>query len=316
MFAASDREDAEAISALRLNESDPISLSWPSIDSYRTLLTPLKIEQKERLLVRAGRSALQLSPTREETFMIRLISAFLVLFSLAPEATNAAVAGAEKSRLNGAGLAIDFELAEALEQNGVARIEVTLDLNQELTPDLDHPANGSDVHSAVFDIAMMAAPGPMKLDQAGTFHRLRLAASEAAIGSILEMKEVLAVHLEPETLESSLPEAKASSCSRSETRTCLGPGLNSVSAIYGGVTGKVAAYDFDSATFWTYSPNNWEVLVKILDGCSINGHAWLLASAAGSNPYSIRVLRVGSLDLGSFHATNKPIVNLQLFPCP
>ena len=36
----------------------------------------------------------------------------------------------------------------------------------------------------------------------------------------------------------------------------------------------------DSGLFWLFDDDNWEVLVKMLDGCSDNGHDWVYAAAA------------------------------------
>ena len=36
----------------------------------------------------------------------------------------------------------------------------------------------------------------------------------------------------------------------------------------------------DSGLFYFFGPDNWEMLVKVLDGCSFNGHHWVYAAAA------------------------------------
>ena len=35
-----------------------------------------------------------------------------------------------------------------------------------------------------------------------------------------------------------------------------------------------------SGNFFFFSPANWEMLVKVLDGCAFNGHYWVFASGA------------------------------------
>ncbi len=245
--------------------------------------------------------------------MIRFVFVFLLLPTVLHLPSHAAASSAEKDLVIGSDLAIGHALSEAIKRNGVARIEVTLDLNEKLAPDLDHPAADSDVHPTVFDIAMMAARGPMALDQAGTFHRLHLTASEATIGKILEMKEVVAVHLSTDPVEDGRLSAKSNPyCQDPATMACFPP--YAVTAGYVGAQGKLAAEDGNSAAFWTYSPNNWEILVKVLDGCDINDHIWLLASAASTSTYSVSVL-FANVHIGTFTATNKPIVNFQLRNC-
>ncbi len=236
--------------------------------------------------------------------MTRLISASLLLLAIFPFSVRAA------------DLDVDHALSEVLKHEGVARIEVTLDLNEKRDADRDHIATGSGIHPTVFDIAMMAAPGPMNIDKAGDFHLLRIAANTAVVGKVLEMGEVVALHLDTKPLANSGP-AQKSICPSTSTRACLSNNFG-ISTVYGGVTGKVASVGGDSATFWAYSSNNWEVLGKVLNGCGINNHWWLLGAAAGTSSYTIypRIfVQGGSLGLPSSTAANKPIVNLQLFSC-
>jgi len=45
----------------------------------------------------------------------------------------------------------------------------------------------------------------------------------------------------------------------------------------------------DSELFYFFSPNNWEMLVKTLDGCAINGHFWVFAAATTNVEYTLKV---------------------------
>ena len=45
----------------------------------------------------------------------------------------------------------------------------------------------------------------------------------------------------------------------------------------------------DSGVFWFFTPENWELLVKVLDGCSINGHHWVFAAATTNVEYTLWV---------------------------
>ncbi len=54
--------------------------------------------------------------------------------------------------------------------------------------------------------------------------------------------------------------------------------------------GKAAADEAnDSGMFWFFNPDNWEVLIKVLDGCAVNDHVWVFAASATDLGYSIRV---------------------------
>lgn len=45
----------------------------------------------------------------------------------------------------------------------------------------------------------------------------------------------------------------------------------------------------DSGAFWFFGLNNWEILVKVLDGCRVNGHFWVFAAGSTNLEYTIRV---------------------------
>ena len=36
----------------------------------------------------------------------------------------------------------------------------------------------------------------------------------------------------------------------------------------------------DSGLFYFFAPNNWEMLLKVLDGCGVNQHHWVFAASA------------------------------------
>ena len=51
----------------------------------------------------------------------------------------------------------------------------------------------------------------------------------------------------------------------------------------------VNARSGDSALFWFFEEDNWEVMVKVLDGCAINGHFWVFAAATTDVQYELVV---------------------------
>ncbi len=248
--------------------------------------------------------------------MLRIPLVILML-TIVPILALAAAAEPGPVRMERVAPGVGDALAAAMERDGMARVELTLDLNERSTESRDSPAAGSGVHPAVFDLVMMASGGPMQIDQAGDFHLLRLGTSKAALPGMLAFPEVVAVRLDSKPLSAGPIVSNRGACPATSTRACLSNSF-SVSVNYGGVLGKVAAVGGDSASFWAYSSNNWEVLAKVLNGCGINNHWWLFGAAAGTSSYSVSPviwLAGGSLHLGSWSASNKPIVNLQLFSC-
>ena len=45
----------------------------------------------------------------------------------------------------------------------------------------------------------------------------------------------------------------------------------------------------DSGMFWFFSRDNWEILIKVLDGCARNGHVWVFGASTTDLGYVIRV---------------------------
>ncbi|MXX63213.1 MAG: PKD domain-containing protein [Holophagales bacterium] len=45
----------------------------------------------------------------------------------------------------------------------------------------------------------------------------------------------------------------------------------------------------DSGMFYFFDRENWEVLIKVLDGCAFNGHVWVYGASTTDQGYSIRV---------------------------
>ncbi len=45
----------------------------------------------------------------------------------------------------------------------------------------------------------------------------------------------------------------------------------------------------DSGLFWFFDLNNWELLVKVLDGCRINDHFWVFSAATTNVKYTLKV---------------------------
>lgn len=108
---------------------------------------------------------------------------------------------------------------------------------------------------------------------------------------------LLGLHVEPvqagETdvreragLTASVPAAsEGGACVESETVLCLQEGRYEVTVDFtaNGETmpAKVARpRTEDSGLFYFFEPNNWEMLLKVLDGCGVNQHHWVFAATA------------------------------------
>lgn len=66
-------------------------------------------------------------------------------------------------------------------------------------------------------------------------------------------------------------------------------------------TGKaVPSHSADSGLLYFFDPDNWEVMVKVLDGCTINDHFWVLAAASTNVHYTLLIEDLASAASWSF----------------
>ena len=75
----------------------------------------------------------------------------------------------------------------------------------------------------------------------------------------------------------------------------------------------------DSALLYFFSPANWELMVKVLDGCAINGHYWVFGAASTDVGYTLEITRRSTGE--TFRSQNRigvaapAITNISAFPC-
>jgi hypothetical protein len=84
-------------------------------------------------------------------------------------------------------------------------------------------------------------------------------------------------------------------------------------------SGKRTYLSRDGGAFWIFEPENTEVFIKVLDGCSLNGHYWLFLSGLtdlGTNlqiwDYGSRQVRTISTEEGAPYPS---LFDNQAFPC-
>lgn len=76
----------------------------------------------------------------------------------------------------------------------------------------------------------------------------------------------------------------------------------------------------DSALLWFFAADNWEILLKVLDGCGLNGHWWILGSGATTVPFTLEVF---DLETGAKWTHTNPsgrragtLLNTSFSTCP
>lgn len=53
--------------------------------------------------------------------------------------------------------------------------------------------------------------------------------------------------------------------------------------------GTIVTQSGDSGLFWFFSPDNWELMVKVLDACGLNSRYWVFSAATTNVEYTLRV---------------------------
>lgn len=115
-------------------------------------------------------------------------------------------------------------------------------------------------------------------------------------------------------------------CQASTEAACLQGGRFRATLTYNDFNGnrgngKVATgRSADTSLFYFFEPNNWEVMVKVLNGCAINGHFWVYGSASTDVAFE---LKVEDLETGTERTYSNGIGQLadgitdgQAFVCP
>ncbi len=92
-----------------------------------------------------------------------------------------------------------------------------------------------------------------------------------------------------------LPEEEGA-CTPTATALCLNRGRFRVELTWRDFQGNAGpgrvvpgTASADSGLLWFFAPDNWEVLVKVLDGCALNGRYWVFAAATTNVEYSLVV---------------------------
>ncbi|MCP4658622.1 MAG: hypothetical protein GY856_24695 [bacterium] len=57
----------------------------------------------------------------------------------------------------------------------------------------------------------------------------------------------------------------------------------------------------DSGLLWFFDPDNWELLVKVLDGCAVNQRYWVFAAATTNVETTLEVTDSLSGQMKTYH---------------
>lgn len=180
-----------------------------------------------------------------------------------------------------------------------------------------------DVHPLIVDLVGYLQPGEMNLSHYEAVRSLGGVVDASSVQALVHNPHVLVVDLD-ETLTPDPVEglrntsAALHTCFASSTVACVqGPfgGRFELKVFQGGRQAPVAVNGVDSAVFYFFGSNNWEVLAKVLDGCAINSRYWVYAAGATNQAYTLQVRDTHTGRSISYNGAVCPIADIGFFPC-
>lgn len=93
----------------------------------------------------------------------------------------------------------------------------------------------------------------------------------------------------------SRPGPGGETCVSSATTLCLGGGRFRAEVTWEDFAGKTGAGTVvptdspGSGLFWFFDPASWELMIKVIDGCAVNGRHWVFAAATTNVHYVLTV---------------------------
>ncbi len=112
-------------------------------------------------------------------------------------------------------------------------------------------------------------------------------------------------------------------CEADDRTLCLEGGRFAVRASWetadGSGDGKALPRTRDTGLYWFFGPNNLEMMIKVLDGCAINGHRWVFAGGLTDVAVAMRVTDTETGEEMTYEnsagALFDPIQDVRAFSC-
>lgn len=121
------------------------------------------------------------------------------------------------------------------------------------------------------------------------------------------------------------PYATAGGCFPDATTLCLRGGDYAVSATWTdfeghqGVAHPASARTSQSGLLTFFSTTNWELQIKVLNGCGLNSHRWVFAAGTTNVGFALRVEEMATGEVWTFDnplgTAPEPILDIEAFPC-
>jgi hypothetical protein len=86
------------------------------------------------------------------------------------------------------------------------------------------------------------------------------------------------------------PVPLSSTCIPSATLACVQNNRWGIQILVNGAPAFVATSNNESAVFWFYSPDDWEVVAKVINGCPNDNYWWFFGAGATGTPFSFNFI--------------------------
>ncbi|MCP5065246.1 MAG: hypothetical protein GY946_01655 [bacterium] len=236
-----------------------------------------------------------------------LLGGFVLVTSLWAAPSLAALTPDQRAHLSESGV-VAGEVLEALERSEsvVARIYFDLSGEQGLAV-----SAGSELQPEVAEITRFLLPGERSTSELVLSRAVTGTVDVYGLMGLLQNPRVFSIDLESSA--AALMERETFVCIPSSTAACLS-GRFRVQVKRGSTYSPVVSAGWESATFYFFSSSNWEVLVKVLNGCSVNSKYWVFAAGATTQSYTIEILDVATSATKTYGA-QCPVADTTAFGC-
>ncbi len=203
-------------------------------------------------------------------------------------------------------------LIEAIADTGSSYATIRFQLPEGASPTNERDAG--DVHPRIFRLVELALPGELKLDRAGSAFELTAPIGAASALAMLNEPGVDSINWSMPYSDPRNVENKSVCSPTGPYNTCL-HGRYKIQVNHGGLNARIASNNGTSTTWWTFSPSNWEILIKMLNACGINNRYWFFSSAATTASYSPTVIDTRSIRQRIYTNASNPMFDTSYWSC-
>jgi hypothetical protein len=177
----------------------------------------------------------------------------------------------------------------------------------ELTPGLNCPAAIVPFEIEARLPSRLPAIDPPSLFPVGVYYR-----SEDESGALISQKSCGIVDL-------SISQGYRSEVSFHEGRFVASATWNTSGQDESGFAVPADGTATDSSLFWFFEPSNWELMVKVLDGCAVNQRYWVIGAAATDVRYTLRITDTQTGTVWAYTSLGGQLApafaDVEAFPC-